>query len=476
MATITISFTILVTTSLLIISILTLLKRPSNSSSSSSKPPARLPPGPWALPVIGNLHQMAIGSSVPHRRLRDLAKQHGPLMRLRFGEVPIVVVSSAEWAKLLLQTHDVHFLDRPLLPAARIIFYGGRDMGFTPYGEYWRQMRKVCNMGLLGATRVKSLLQPTMEQEVSKLVAQTRAAAAAAGPINLSVVLFDLGSCVNSRVVLGMSAVRQEQVGLFFSLTKQLMKALGGFSLVDMFPSSDLLRRLTGAHAELKKLHAAVDAILETIISDHEAKRSSAAMNDEEEEEDQDLVDFLDILMAGTNTWNAVIEWALSEMLKNPRIMKKAQDEVRQLVFNGKGDIVDEACINQLHYLQLVVTETLRLHPSGPLNVPRENQETVVIQGYRIPAKKRFLNTCTDYKGLHFQFIPFGAGRRMCPGVHYGTTIAKLVLANLLYHFDWELANGVKPQDLDMEERLGLDLRRKNDLVIIPIPYHHQAA
>ncbi|CAI0409449.1 unnamed protein product [Linum tenue] len=466
---------------------------------------------------------MAIGSSVPHRRLRDLAKQHGPLMRLRFGEVPIVVVSSAEWAKLLLQTHDVHFLDRPLLPAARIIFYGGRDMGFTPYGEYWRQMRKVCNMGLLGATRVKSL-HPTMEQEVSKLVAQTRAAAAAAGPINLSVVLFDLGSCVNSRVVLGMSAVRQEQVGLFFSLTKQLMKALGGFSLVDMFPSSDLLRRLTGAHAELKKLHAAVDAILETIISDHEAKRSSAAMNDEEEEEDQDLVDFLlnlkenkdlgfpftnveiksvifDILMAGTNTWNAVIEWALSEMLKNPRIMKKAQDEVRQLVFNGKGDIVDEACINQLHYLQLVVTETLRLHPSGPLNVPRENQETVVIQGYRIPAKtkvifnswaigrdpnhwtdpetfypERFLNTCTDYKGLHFQFIPFGAGRRMCPGVHYGTTIAKLVLANLLYHFDWELANGVKPQDLDMEERLGLDLRRKNDLVIIPIPYHHQAA
>ncbi|CAI0409438.1 unnamed protein product [Linum tenue] len=247
-------------------------------------------------------------------------------------------------------------------------------------------------------------------------------------------------------------------------------------------------------------------------------------MNDEEEEEDQDLVDFLlnlkenkdlgfpftnveiksvifDILMAGTNTWNAVIEWALSEMLKNPRIMKKAQDEVRQLVFNGKGDIVDEACINQLHYLQLVVTETLRLHPSGPLNVPRENQETVVIQGYRIPAKtkvifnswaigrdpnhwtdpetfypERFLNTCTDYKGLHFQFIPFGAGRRMCPGVHYGTTIAKLVLANLLYHFDWELANGVKPQDLDMEERLGLDLRRKNDLVIIPIPYHHQAA
>ncbi|CAI0409448.1 unnamed protein product [Linum tenue] len=414
---------------------------------------------------------MAIGSSVPHRRLRDLAKQHGPLMRLRFGEVPIVVVSSAEWAKLLLQTHDVHFLDRPLLPAARII----------------------------------------LEQEVSKLVAQTRAAAAAAGPINLSVVLFDLGSCVNSRVVLGMSAVRQEQVGLFFSLTKQLMKALGGFSLVDMFPSSDLLRRLTGAHAELKKLHAAVDAILETIISDHEAKRSSAAMNDEEEEEDQDLVDFLLNLKENkdlgfpftnveiksvifTNTWNAVIEWALSEMLKNPRIMKKAQDEVRQLVFN-------EACINQLHYLQLVVTETLRLHPSGPLNVPRENQETVVIQGYRIPAKtkvifnswaigrdpnhwtdpetfypERFLNTCTDYKGLHFQFIPFGAGRRMCPGVHYGTTIAKLVLANLLYHFDWELANGVKPQDLDMEERLGLDLRRKNDLVIIPIPYHHQAA
>ncbi|CAI0440771.1 unnamed protein product [Linum tenue] len=370
-------------------------------------------------------------------------------------------------------------------------------------------MRKVCDVGLLGTGRVKSL-HPVMEQEVCKWI---HASISAAGePINLSRSLFDLGCSINSRLVLGMSSLGQEEVGVFFSLASQLMKAMGGFDLVDLFPSSELLRRITGAHGELKKLHAALDAILETVINDHVTKRSAAKNIDDEEE---DLVDFLlnlkennehrqlpitnsdikavilDLLMAGTSPWIAVVEWAMSELMKNPRMMEKAQKEVRH-----RFD--DEACINELQYLQLVLTETLRFHSPGPLNLPRENQETVVINGYQIPAKtkvifnswamgrdpdhwtnpecfdpERFLHTSTDYKGHHFDLIPFGAGRRICPGMHFGTTIVKLVLANLLYHFDWELPNQMKPRDLDMSERLGLDLRRKNDLVLVPIPYHH---
>ncbi|CAI0440760.1 unnamed protein product [Linum tenue] len=503
----TISFAIFIATSVFLVSIWTcVVKRPP-----SSPPAARLPPGPWALPLVGNLHQMALGSSLPHRRLRDLARQYGPVMRLRFGEVPIVVVSSAEWAQLFLQAHDASFAARPLLPAASIVFYGGRDIAFAAYGEYWRKMRKVCDVGLLGTGRVKSL-HPVMEQEVCNLY--TLPPPPAAGePINLSRSLFDLGCSINSRLVLGMSSLGQEEVGVFFSLASQLMKAMGGFDLVDLFPSSELLRRITGAHGELKKLHAALDAILETVINDHVTKRSAAKNIDDEEEDlennehrqlpitNSDIkAVILDLLMAGTSPWIAVVEWAMSELMKNPRMMEKAQKEVRHR-FDGQGEIVvvvDEACINELQYLQLVLTETLRFHSPGPLNLPRENQETVVINGYQIPAKtkvifnswamgrdpdhwtnpecfdpERFLHTSTDYKGHHFDLIPFGAGRRICPGMHFGTTIVKLVLANLLYHFDWELPNQMKPRDLDMSERLGLDLRRKNDLVLVPIPYHH---
>ncbi|CAL1386200.1 unnamed protein product [Linum trigynum] len=531
-------------TSVFLVSIWTcVVKRPP----SSSPPAARLPPGPWALPLVGNLHQMALGSSLPHRRLRDLARQYGPVMRLRFGEVPIVVVSSAEWAKLFLQAHDASFAARPLLPAASIVFYGGRDIAFAAYGEYWRKMRKVCDVGLLGTGRVKSLY-PVMEQEVCKWIHASISRTDNAGissksdesgdpalyslppppagadhePINLSRSLFDLGCSINSRLVLGMSSLGQEEVGVFFSLAGQLMKAMGGFDLVDLFPSSELLRRITGAHGELKKLHAALDAILETVINDHVTKRS-AAKNIDDEEEEEDLVDFLlnlkennehrqspitnsdikavilDLLMAGTSPWIAVVEWAMSELMKHPRMMEKAQKEVRHR-FDGQGEIVDEAGINELQYLELVLTETLRFHSPGPLNLPRENQETVVINGYQIPAKtkvifnswamgrdpdhwtnpecfdpERFLHTSTDYKGHHFDLIPFGAGRRICPGMHFGTTIVKLVLANLLYRFDWELPNQMKPPDLDMSERLGLDLRRKNDLVLVPIPYHHES-
>ncbi|CAI0440755.1 unnamed protein product [Linum tenue] len=464
----TISFAIFIATSVFLVSIWTcVVKRPP-----SSPPAARLPPGPWALPLVGNLHQMALGSSLPHRRLRDLARQYGPVMRLRFGEVPIVVVSSAEWAQLFLQAHDASFAARPLLPAASIVFYGGRDIAFAAYGEYWRKMRKVCDVGLLGTGRVKSL-HPVMEQEVCKWI---HASISAAGePINLSRSLFDLGCSINSRLVLGMSSLGQEEVGVFFSLASQLMKAMGGFDLVDLFPSSELLRRITGAHGELKKLHAALDAILETVINDHVTKRENNEHRQLPITNSDIKAVILDLLMAGTSPWIAVVEWAMSELMKNPRMMEKAQKEVRHR-FDGQGEIVvvvDEACINELQYLQLVLTETLRFHSPGPLNLPRENQETVVINGYQIPDPERFLHTSTDYKGHHFDLIPFGAGRRICPGMHFGTTIVKLVLANLLYHFDWELPNQMKPRDLDMSERLGLDLRRKNDLVLVPIPYHH---
>lgn len=184
----------------------------------------------------------------------------------------------------------------------------------------------------------------------------------------------------------------------------------------------------------------------------------------------------------------------MSQMLRNPRTMQKAQEEVRQL-YGEKGN-VDESQLHKFKYLQLVIKETLRLHPPAPLLLPRENKERCEINGYEIPANtkvmvnawalgrdpkhweeaekfkpERFADSTIDYKGNNFEFIPFGAGRRMCPGMTFGIANVELPLAQLLFHFDWKLPEVMKPEDLDMGENFGATVRRKIDLKLIPIPH-----
>jgi len=185
----------------------------------------------------------------------------------------------------------------------------------------------------------------------------------------------------------------------------------------------------------------------------------------------------------------------MSELVKNPKVMEKAQSEIRR-VFGEKGH-VDEANLHEVKYLKSIIKETLRLHPPVPLLLPRECSERCEINGYEIEAKskvivntwaigrdpnywsdaekffpERFLDCSVDYKGADFQFIPFGAGKRMCPGITFGIANVELLLANLLFHFDWKMPNGNKCEELDMTESFGLSVRRKQDLYLIPYIWH----
>lgn len=200
--------------------------------------------------------------------------------------------------------------------------------------------------------------------------------------------------------------------------------------------------------------------------------------------------------MAGGETSSTVIEWAMLEMLKNPKIMEEAQAEVRR-VFGSKGNVEETKDLDELKFLASVIKETLRLHPPVVL-IPRESKESCVIDGYEIPAKTKFIvnawaigrdpkywteperfqperflesTNSVDFKGSDFQFIPFGAGRRMCPGIWFALADVKLPLGQLLFHFDWKLPNGISRENLDMSESFGLTVRRKGDLYLIPIPY-----
>ncbi|KAH9718031.1 cytochrome P450 83B1 [Citrus sinensis] len=199
----------------------------------------------------------------------------------------------------------------------------------------------------------------------------------------------------------------------------------------------------------------------------------------------------MNIFVAGTDTSAATLVWAMTYLMKHPRVMKKVQEEIRSLV-GGKKSFVDEDDVQELHYHKAVVKETMRLQPPVPLLVPKETIEKCTIDGYEIPAKtlvyvnawaigrdpeawenpeefnpERFIDRSIDFKGQNFEFIPFGAGRRICPGMHLGTANVELALANLLYKFDWEMPPGMKNQDLDFDVLAGIAVHKKNYLFLL---------
>ncbi|GAU34048.1 hypothetical protein TSUD_16360 [Trifolium subterraneum] len=462
-----------------------------------------LPPGPWKLPIIGSIHHLI--TSTPHRKLRDLAKIYGPLMHLQLGEISAIVVSSPEYAKEVLKTHDVIFASRPKLLATEILSYGFTDIAFSPYGNYWRQLRKICTIELFSQKRVSSF-QPIREEELTNLI--QRIYSQQGSPINITQLVVSSTFDIIARAVFGSKCKVQE----FVSLGNGESIA-GGFDIAELFPSAKWLQRVSGYRPKLEKFHRQIDRILENIIIEHKEAKSKAK---EGQGEGEDLVDvlqkfqgcidsdqdiclsdnnikaiILNIYGAGGDTSASTIVWAVAELVRNPRVLKKAQNEVRE-IFNMKG-IVGENCINELKYLKSVVKETLRLHPPGPLLLPRECGQACEIDGYDIPIKskvivnawaigrdpkywteperfypERFIGSSIDYKGSNFEYIPFGAGRRICPGSTFGLINVEMALALMLYHFDWRLPNGMKGEDLDMTEQFGATIKRKDDLYLIP--------
>ena len=244
---------------------------------------SKLPPGPWKLPIIGNLHQLF--GSVPHRALRKLAQKHGPLMYLQLGEVPHVIVSSAETAKEVMKTHDVTFASRPQILAAKILSYECTDIGFSPYGDYWRQLRKICNMELLSAKRVQSF-RHIREEEYSNIV--KLAASNAGSPMNLTENLHSSTYAVTSRAAFGMKFKEHKE---FIRVTKKVLRLAAGFDVGDVFPSLKFLHFFCGVTPTLEKLHKEADRIMDTTIEEHierSKKKSSGGAP-----VDEDLVDVL---------------------------------------------------------------------------------------------------------------------------------------------------------------------------------------
>ncbi|KAJ0693635.1 putative oxidoreductase [Helianthus annuus] len=466
-----------------------------------SKPKQNLPPEPWRLPIIGHMHHL-IGS-LPHRGLRDLALKYGPLMHLQLGELSTIVISDPRWAKEVLTTHDIAFADRPVVLTTEIVAYQNTDVVWSPYGDYWRQLRKIVTLELLSVKKVKSFSY-IREDECYNLVKTLRGSAGS--PVNLSQMIFDTIAKIVCRAAFGKGCKDQEE---FIDIVKELFKLTGGFDVADVFPSKKIIHTLTGKRPKLESIHKRLDKILSDVITEHPGQHANTS-------DQESLLDVLlrlqasgefklstknvkavtlDMFGGGTDTSSATLEWAISELIKNPRVLKKAQAELRDAL-KGKERIV-ESDLHDLDYLKVIVRETLRMHLPLPLLFPRECREACKIGGYDIPLKtkllvngwainrdpaywkdpdsfipERFSDNPTNVLGTEFEYLPFGAGRRMCPAAVLGIANVEVPLAHMLYYFDWELPNNKPGDELDMDEVFGASVQRKNELYLVMKPYN----
>ncbi|KAL5544047.1 hypothetical protein UlMin_007831 [Ulmus minor] len=465
-----------------------------------------LPPSPSKIPIIGNLHQLG---SNPHISLHKLAQKYGPIFFLKLGEIPTVIISSARLAKEALKTHDLALSSRPQIISAKYLFYNCTDIAFSPYGAYWRYIRKICILELLSAKRVQSY-SFVREEEVARLV--HRLMESYPGTTNLSKMLGLYANDVLCRVAFGrdFSGGGDYDKQGFQKMLEEYQELLGGLSLGDFFPSMDFIHSLTGMKSRLVHAFERFDKLFDEIIAEH--------LNpNREKDEHKDLVDvlldiqrnesgeipltadnvkaiILDMFAAGTDTTFISLDWAMTELILNPEAMEKAQAEVRRIV--GERRVILENDLPQLNYMKAIIKETFRLHPPAPVLVPRESMEHVTINGYDIPPKtriyvnawaigrdpetweepekfkpERFIGSNIDFKGKDFELIPFGAGRRICPAMTFGIASVELALAQLLHSFDWELPPGITAKDLDMTEVFGITMHRKEGLVVLAKPH-----
>ena len=223
----------------------------------------KLPPGPKGLPILGHLH--LVGKN-PHRDLHRLARKHGPIMGLRFGFVPTVVMSSPAAAELVLKTHDLVFASRPPNEAAACIFYDQRDLAFGPYGPYWRDMRKLITLKLLSNLKI-SHFQHMRRAELRLLVTSLKRAAERRETVDLSARVTSLTADMNFLMVFGKKYSTMEEKG-FKDVIRESMVIIGKFNLADYFPYIGMLN-LQGLHGKMKRVNKIFDGILEEIIDEH---------------------------------------------------------------------------------------------------------------------------------------------------------------------------------------------------------------
>ncbi|XP_068656964.1 cytochrome P450 81Q32-like [Aristolochia californica] len=467
--------------------------------------PKNLPPGPPSLPIIGHLHYI---EKRLHRTLTRLSHRYGPIMLLRFGSRPVLVVSSPSAVEECFTTNDVAFANRPHLLAGKHLGINYTTILWAPYSDHWRSLRRFIGLEIFSAGRI-NMFAGVRSKEVRslsrKLFDSSRSGVC---KMNMKSLFFEFVFNIMSMITAGKryygtDVESMEEAEQYRQIVRETFALSGAANLGDYLP---LLGRmdLLGLEKRLADLQRRRSEFLQRLIDERrsgdsiyiaEGKKTliDVLLSSQESEPEYYTDDFLKgiivmMLTAGSDTSSVTLEWALSLMLNNPGALIKAKAEIDAQV--GHGRLLEESDLPHLPYLHNIINETLRLYPPGPLLVPHESSQECTVGGYTVPRgtmllpnlwamnrdpsvwkeptrflPERFEGTEGEMEGS--KFIPFGMGRRRCPGSKLAMKLVALTLGTLIQCFEW---NRVGEEEVDMNEAGGLTMPKAEPLVAVCTP------
>ncbi|XP_022843744.1 cytochrome P450 81E8-like [Olea europaea var. sylvestris] len=445
----------------------------------------KLPPSPVpALPFIGHLHLL---KQPLHRTFHHLSEKLGPIFSLRFGNRLVVVVSSSTAAEECFTKNDIVLANRPHFLIGKYIGYNYTTLVGSSYGEHWRNLRRFSAVEIFSSSRLnvfQSIRQDEIKRQLQKLYQKSHDHYA---KVELKSMLSELSFNIIMRMVAGKRYFGEDEdndEGKHFRELIDEAFALGGASNPgDFLP---LLRWIDykGLQKKMIRVGRKMDSFLQGLIDERRLKKSENTMIDHLLSLQDSLPEYytdtiikgiiMVMLNAGTDTSAVTIEWALSSLLNHPEKLERAKAEIDNLVGNDR--LVEESDLSNLHYLQAIISETFRLFPAAPLLVPHESSDNCKIGGYDIPRGTILLVNAwaihrdptvwddpTSFKPERFdvgevtpsKLMPFGMGRRSCPGAGLAQRVVGLTLGSLVQCFEWQRSNEEK---IDLKEGKGLSM------------------
>ncbi|XP_075507760.1 cytochrome P450 76A1-like [Primulina tabacum] len=480
----------------------------------------RMPPGPQPLPVVGNIFQLARAARAPHKHFAELADRYGDVMTLYLGSMRTVVISSSEAARVMFKNHDAVLAGRKIYEAMKGDISNEGSLITAQYGPHWRMLRRLCTSEFFTTARLDSMQEVRAKCVDQMLEFITEASSSgSANSVGVDVgnffflMAFNLiGNLMFSKDLLD---PKSERGAKFLYHAGKVMEFAGKPNVSDFLPmfrwlDPQRVRRKTQFH--VKRAFDVAGEFLKERMREMETTKYGGVGKKK---------DYLNVLLeyrgdgvegpscfssteinvivfemfiAGTDTTTSTLEWAMAELLRNPQTLQKLHSELRTLIPPGKK--LEEQHLDHLPYLKAVIKETLRLHPPLPFLVPHMAMDPCKMLGYYIPKEtqilvnvwaigrdpkmwkdslefkpERFLDpSMADYKGQNFEYIPFGSGRRMCPAMPLASRVLPMVVGSMVHSFDWVLAGGMKPDEMDMSEKTGFTLRKRVSLKAIPLP------
>ncbi|XP_042956784.1 cytochrome P450 CYP82D47-like [Carya illinoinensis] len=476
------------------------------------------PEAQGALPIIGHLHQLG-GKNPVARTLAAMADRHGPMFTIRFGPKSALVISNHEAVKECFTTNDKALGARPKSSHGTYLGYDYAGFGFAPYGTFWREMRKVVMVELLSARRLETLKNMQVS-EVDILVKDLYSLSKSNNHGPVKVVITEWIERLTFNIITKMIAGKRYfphaingaddgEAKRICKIIKEYMYVSGGPVVSDLIPILGWID-FGGQLKSMKRIGRELDTLIGSWIEEHSLRKQKSEASDK-----PDFIDIMlsvikdesmfgytretiikatvsNLIIAGSDTTSINLTWLLSLLLNNKDALKRAQEELDLKI--GRDRWVEDYDIKDLVYLQAIVKETLRLYPPGPLAVPHEAMEDCHVCGYYVPKgtrvfvnlwklhrdprvwhdpdeflPERFLTSHAniDASGQHFEFTPFGSGRRSCPGYTFALQVSHLTLARLLQGFEL-----TTPQNMpvDMTEGLGVTLPRATPLEVVLTP------